>query len=190
MSTPPPNKTTNSGRIGLTVLGLVLIIAGGVFTKVLWVAYQRVVEVRDTWAPASTIINISEFEEVKDDMNATPVYEVKIKYSYTVDLQNYDSYRVTRADANKEAKITRTVKDKSVAEALVAKYPLGQPVRCYINPLDTKQAVLEFGHMGSLYSIWFPLLFVVGGLGMIINIWLPHASDKVKIPPSAEPKAE
>jgi hypothetical protein len=37
---------------------------------------------------------------------------------------------------------------------------------CYVNPSDPTIAILKHGTRAALYSIWFPLLFVVGGLGI------------------------
>jgi hypothetical protein len=36
-----------------------------------------------------------------------------------------------------------------------------------VNPALPAEAVLEHASRAALYSIWFPLLFVVGGLGML-----------------------
>jgi len=40
---------------------------------------------------------------------------------------------------------------------------------CFVNPTAPDEAVLKRGSRGALFSIWFPLLFVVGGLGVAIN---------------------
>jgi hypothetical protein len=179
----PTTASNRSGKAWIVVLGLVLIGAGAVGAWFLLTAYRRTKEVREQWQTTTTTIDRSEMEEVKDGLNAAPRFEVVIKYSYTVNLESIESYRVTRADGNMNGrpKLTRSLSDKSAAEALLAKYPLGQQTVCYVNPKDPKQAVLDSGNMGSIYSIWFPLLFVAGGLGMIINTVLPHHTDKVNL---------
>jgi hypothetical protein len=180
MATTPERNL--GGKLWLTVLGLILAGAGAVGTGFLWKAYSRSKE-EQKWQKMHTVIDRSEMEEVKDSLNAAPRFEVTIKYSYTVDLKSIESYRVKRADANiiGKPKVTRSIADKSVAEKLLADYPMSKSTFCYVNPEDPTQAVLEQAGFGSIYSIWFPLLFVAGGLGMVINIWLPHPSDKIKL---------
>jgi hypothetical protein len=46
-------------------------------------------------------------------------------------------------------------------------YPPGSAQTCFVNPALPAEAVLEHASRAALYSIWFPLLFVVGGLGML-----------------------
>ena len=46
-------------------------------------------------------------------------------------------------------------------------YPVGKETVCYVDPEDKSIAVLRKDTKAALYSIWFPCLFVIGGLGMI-----------------------
>ena len=61
--------------------------------------------------------------------------------------------------------------EKEKAELLSAKYSAGRETDCFVNPLQPDFAVLEHATKAGLYTIWFPLLFVAGGAGMIIAAW-------------------
>ena len=50
---------------------------------------------------------------------------------------------------------------------------------CYVNPVEFNSAYLKPDSLAPGYSIWFPALFVVGGLGMVISALRPgKASPK------------
>lgn len=55
------------------------------------------------------------------------------------------------------------------ALAKLEDYPVGLDTTCYVNPTNPEQTVLRHDTRAALYSIWFPLLFVFGGLGMAWN---------------------
>jgi len=61
-------------------------------------------------------------------------------------------------------------RDRVRAEELVKEYPEGSGQVCHGNPRDPDQAVLKRDSKAPLYSLWFPLLFVVGGAGMIAGV--------------------
>ena len=46
---------------------------------------------------------------------------------------------------------------------------IGAEVDCWVNPNDPSQALLKHGTLAPLYTVWFPGLFVIAGLGIIIN---------------------
>ena len=58
---------------------------------------------------------------------------------------------------------------KEAAQEKLEAYPEGKAVTCYVNPEDPAFAILEHSTRAALYSLWFPLLFVVGGAGMILS---------------------
>ena len=63
-----------------------------------------------------------------------------------------------------------TSKEENV-QALVARYPEGSAQECRVNPGDPEIAVLELESKAPGYSLWFPGIFVVGGIGMIVGAW-------------------
>jgi hypothetical protein len=58
---------------------------------------------------------------------------------------------------------------KEGTEERLEQYPVGKEVTAYVNPADPEFAILEHSSKAALYSIWFPCLFMVGGVGMIIS---------------------
>ena len=55
------------------------------------------------------------------------------------------------------------------AEKMAEKFPEGSRQTCFVNPSDPAFAVLKLDSKGPGYSLWFPLLIVVGGLGIIVG---------------------
>jgi hypothetical protein len=41
--------------------------------------------------------------------------------------------------------------------------------RCRVNPADPAVAVLRIDSRAPGYSLWFPALFVVGGVGIVVG---------------------
>ena len=81
-----------------------------------------------------------------------------VRYRYSVGAQSYVSERIRRVDGPKA--------DREDAEAIREQYTPGQTVTCYVRPDDPQFAILKHDTRAALYTIWFPLLFVVGGLRM------------------------
>jgi two-component system nitrate/nitrite sensor histidine kinase NarX len=55
-------------------------------------------------------------------------------------------------------------------QAVQQQFPPGTRQVCRVNPADPADSVLLPGTRAALYSIWFPLLFVAGGVGMLVGI--------------------
>ena len=47
------------------------------------------------------------------------------------------------------------------------RWPVGKQVEAFVNPKAPKEAVLDHETKAPGYSIWFPGLFLVGGLGIL-----------------------
>jgi hypothetical protein len=90
-------------------------------------------------------------------------YKAEVHYRYTYQGTPYTGTRIERV----EGPSNKMDKPKS----RVAAYPVGSVVTCYVNPQDPGFAILRHSTLAALYSIWFPLLFVVGGAGMIFSIF-------------------
>jgi hypothetical protein len=54
-------------------------------------------------------------------------------------------------------------------EDLMSDYPVGEKVTVYVNPADENFTMLKPDSKAAGYSIWFPMLFVVGGLGIALR---------------------
>lgn len=67
--------------------------------------------------------------------------------------------------------------DEQKIKRLQEGLPEGLETVCYVDPANPDKAVLKRDTKASLYSIWFPCLFIVGGLGMIINVFRSHRNS-------------
>lgn len=169
--TAPRHRTSLGARFLLTAVGLILAAAGGFATYGLWRAYHLACE-PDSWPQTACVIRASTVE-MRDVMNHPTQFVPVVTYSYLFDQVSYESTQIRRIPG-------QTFKHRKQAEEIVAKYPPGQATVCYVNPAEPKTAVLQRESHGSIYSIWFPLIFVVGGLGMVINIWWPEPRDEIE----------
>ncbi len=170
-SPPAPQRASIGARLFLSVIGLVLAAAGGFFTYQMWQSYQRAAETY-RWAEIPCLVASSKIEEERFSLDSPTTYVPVIKYTFIQEDVSIMSDKIKRVAGLK-------FKDKALAQELVGKYPAGQGAVCYVNPDDPKDVILVRDNKGALYSIWFPLLFVVGGLGMLINMWWPDPEETV-----------
>jgi hypothetical protein len=138
-------------------MGLFLAGAGLVFTWVLWTAWQRAEETRRWPAVPCRIISARVVSE-RPTPNSNPAHRAEIRYEYRFGDQTYIGQRIRRVDGVSQHE------DK--ARQQLEAYPTGLETVCHVNPDDPTMAVLRHDTRAALYSIWFPLLFVVGGLVM------------------------
>jgi hypothetical protein len=147
-------------RAFLVGLGLLLAFIGGAFCFWLGRSYFRVKAV-DAWPEVRCVILRSEVEEFLPVPNVAPRYRVKIDYYYEYNGRSWHSGRVRSRE--------RATALKGRAEEWQAKYPTGRETVCFVNPADPSFAILEKDSKAVIYTIWFPGLFVVGGLGMAVQ---------------------
>ena len=87
----------------------------------------------------------------------TKEYCHKLVYEYQVEGESYRGERVKRREnpyLKKESKILPSVE----------RFIVGSKMEAFVNPDDFTEAVLEHETKAPGYSIWFPGLFLVGGL--------------------------
>jgi hypothetical protein len=145
----------------LILLGLCIASLGGLFTFLMWKSYARAVEQR-SWPQVDALVLSSEMVEWKHDDFSPIQYRLEILYGYEWEgeAKTGDRYDFRgNASYNKRDKI----------EAMVEKFPAGSRPNVYVNPEDPDFTILKPDSKAAGYSIWFPLLFVVGGLGVAIR---------------------
>jgi len=157
------NDTGNRPRrwhpliLGLAV-GIPFIAMGILFCSYLWGAYVRAKETR-SWTPVSCLIEQSDIGWEKASEHSPIRYHVDLRYRYRFADQSRTSTKLKRLDV--------TSADKRKIEKLLRAYPAGSTLTCYVNPADADEAILKHAPLAPLYSIWFPSLFVLGGLGIV-----------------------
>jgi hypothetical protein len=178
-SPPSPQRASLGAKFLLSVFGLILAGAGGFFSYQMWNSYQRAA-VTYQWTETPCQIVESKIEEERVNLSSPVQYVPYISYSYLEDDTAVIGAGIKRVPGLK-------FKEKAMAEELVNQYPAGRGAKCYVNPADPKEVILVRETKAALYSIWFPLLFVIGGLGMVINVWWPEGrEDAVTTDPTAK----
>ncbi len=173
-------------RLVLSGLGLILAALGLFFTFLLWDSYQRGRETRQ-WKETPCEVITSQVKTDKPTPNSPPEYTAFVQYRYELDKAIFHGSKIRR-DSGPST-------DREKADGLCAKYKVGLKTVCYVNPMDPGNAVLEHTSLAAVYSIWFPLLFVAGGFGMIFSAWrrpraavTKHQPERIKCQTSGEAK--
>ncbi len=170
-------------RIILTFFALILIAAGVFFTRALWLAYSRADETRH-WKPLTAVILTSHVLEDKESLNDAPTFRPVVEYSYIYNGEGSAPENAQAYQAKSIRRVDGTMKDRKQAEELIRNYRQGGSATCYVNPDNPTQAILQHETKAPLYTLWFPMLFVIGGVGMILGAWLRGGV------PQTEPAAE
>lgn len=140
------------------IFGLSLAGAGGFFAWYLWQVHEKAAE-QNHWRETPCLILQSRVDEEVRAPQSAMIFRPAITYRYAAGGRELTSETIRRVHPES------TSREKM--EALVERYPAGSSARCFVDPEDPGRAVLIRDSKAALYSIWFPLLFVVGGLGVI-----------------------
>jgi hypothetical protein len=157
-----PQRSTGS-RVYLTLVGFALALVGGVFAALMWRSFQRA-RVVDSWPVVPCIILRSDVEERQIDPNSAVERRFAVLYGYEWQGAPLESQLLKLRGSMWSSK-------PAGADALLERYPEGSRQQCRVNPADPTIAVLEPESKAPGYSLWFPLLFVVGGLGVMGGAW-------------------
>lgn len=150
--------STTGAKLIKVMMGLFLAVAGSIFVGVLWHSYQRAEETRH-WTQADAVIISSVLITDRPTPHSPLSYLADVRYRYTVHGKTHEGTHIQRVEG------PSTSPDK--ANDRVKKYPAGKVIPCYVNPAQEDFAILEHSTRAALYSIWFPMLFMIGGIGMI-----------------------
>lgn len=138
-------------------------LAGALFTWLMWRSYVRAKDV-EQWPLVPCVILRAEIEERQIDPAGPVEKRFAVLFGYEWDGKAYESERFRLRGSPWTSKGEGN-------DSLLEKYPTGSRTQCRVNPLDPSVAVLERESKGPGYSLWFPLLFVVGGAGIIVGAW-------------------
>ncbi|MCB1234573.1 MAG: DUF3592 domain-containing protein [Verrucomicrobiae bacterium] len=139
-------------------LGLSLAAMGAFFVAYLW-EQDRAARVTHGWPETPCEILVSTVERAGVSQHGAPLFRFEVRYRYEWGGKSRLGDRVRRAKSIESA-------DRDRTGSWQRRYPVGSRAVCYVNPDDPAEAVLRRDTRAALYSIWFPALFVVGGLGI------------------------
>lgn len=150
-------------------MGLFLVGIGSLFVWYLWASYQKA-KAMDAWLETPAVMLRSEVIDWQSTPQSNQEYLAQVRYQYEIDGETYESDQLKVADgpSASQDKIARKIEP----------YPKGATVTAWVNPDDLDQAVLKRNTKAALYTIWFPLLFVIGGLGMVLSSVTPSSCWK------------
>lgn len=125
----------------------------GMFLRPLYGVWQS-----RNWQETPCVIESSRVESHRDDDGTT--YKVAVLYAYEFNGGPHKSSRYQFFDYSSSG---RAAKDR-----VVRQYPPGAERKCYVNPDDPTQAVLNRGVPPDIWFVCIPLVFVAVGLGGMI----------------------
>lgn len=128
---------------------------------ILWRGYSRAKETRD-WPKVPAVVMVSQVGERQLGREVPKEYTHELIYEYRVEGEFHRSERLKRRE-------NPYFKDKGKVEPYVEQFPVGAKVEAFVNPEDPKEAVLEHETKAPGYTIWFPGLFLVGGLVLFLK---------------------
>lgn len=140
-------------------LGLVLTAAGLATCWYLWLSYQKA-KTTDSWERVSCEIFAAGIDESGRSQHGMVKYEAQVSY-------RYEFAGETRV-SNSIRHLSVTSLSKEEIEKKAEAYPVGLQTVCLVNPDNPEEAVLKAETKAPLYTMWFPGIFVVGGLGIVI----------------------
>ena len=111
-----------------------------------------------TWQEAPCTI-VSSKVQSRRNSDGDNTYSIEIKYSYEVNGVKYTSDRYGFLDMSSSGKLSK--------QKVVSAYKSGSQKKCYVNPKDPHDAVLNKGMQKGMWFGLLPLLFVVIGLAGI-----------------------
>ncbi|SHJ38814.1 Protein of unknown function [Rubritalea squalenifaciens DSM 18772] len=149
-----------AGAIYLMCIGLFLVLIGGLFTWLMVRSFQHASDTRH-WSKAPCYVIRSEAVERSVDSLGIE-FQWAVAYTYEFEGKDYIGEKY-------KPRGQKWTGDKENVQALIDEYPLDTKQECYVNPQKPDEAILDHDSKAAGYSAWFPMLFVVGGLGMIFG---------------------
>ncbi|MCB1062937.1 MAG: DUF3592 domain-containing protein [Verrucomicrobiae bacterium] len=155
-----PSPSNWGGRLWMAGMGLSMAAAGAFFMWFLWKNFD-IATAMDTWVETPCTILASTIDDSQMDQHFETKYEFQTSYRYEFGGVSY------LGDQVKSKPIVAGIRKK--LEKWETRFPSGSKSTCLVNPESPAEAVLVPDTKASIYSVWFPGLFVVGGLGVAIS---------------------
>jgi hypothetical protein len=163
-------KTGHGGRWFLVVLGLTLAVIGGMFVWLLGRSFLRAREMR-AWPEVACVILTSDIEERIHDPQSPAEYRHNVSFGYEWQGEPRTGDHLTLRGSPWSS-------HRELARKRSAEFPPGMATTCHVDPANPNFAVLKTDSRAPGYSIWFPGLFVVGGLGIAIRALMAGKPSK------------
>ena len=154
------------GRWFLVAVGLATALLGALFVWLMARSYLRAKGMR-SWPEVPCVILSSAIGERQHDPQSPREYRVELLYGY-------EWQRAARTGDRLTLRGNPWTSKPDVVAKRAAEYPPGLRTTCRVHPDDPGFAVLKPDSLAPGYSIWFPSLFVIGGLVMAVRAIMPR----------------
>ncbi len=166
---PPPNsrpgyhpqEASAGGRWFLVALGLSVALLGALFIWLMGRSYLRA-RAMHAWPEVQCVILSSTTDERRHDPNSPAEFRQLVSFGYEWQGEARTGDQISLRGSPWTSK-PNVVADREL------EYPVGKITTCRVNPADPDIAYLKPESLAPGYSIWFPALFVVGGLGIALS---------------------
>ena len=148
-----------AARLWTVALGLMLAAAGAATCWFLWAAYQKACET-DHWVRTPCEVTGTHVDDSKFTQHGMVKFTLLVSYRYEFDGETRVSDKIKRLPVTSSS--TKKI------DKLIRKYPTGMQTTCLVNPDDPDDAILKPNTKAPLYTMWFPGIFVLGGIGIVI----------------------
>lgn len=158
------SKKSRAGSVYLFCMGLFLLGIGGLFCWLMLRSYDNASATRD-WVETPCLIIRSEVE-TRSQRDISAEHRWQVSYKYQFNEAHFISELYKPIDQQRGQ---RWGKSSEKAERLVEDYPKGTRSTCYVNPAKPSTAVLAHDTKAAGYTLWFPALFAIGGIGIMVG---------------------
>ncbi len=162
------SQSKPGGRAGkwfLSLIAVSIMAMGILFGWLLLRSYQNAAATRD-WSQQQAVILRSAVEQRQ--FKGSPIeYRLKLLYGYDFQGMSYTSEKLSPRG-------TKWSKNEEVVTELAAKYPADSSHTAWVNPESPADAILEHDTKAAGYTLWFPILFIVAGGGMLWGVFRPR----------------
>jgi hypothetical protein len=142
-------------------MGLSTALIGAVFVWLMARSYLRAREMR-TWPEVQCVILSNEIQERVHDPQSPREFRVDVQFGY-------EWHGTPRTGDHLTLRGNPWTSKRELAGNRAAEYPPGTATTCRVDPNNPDFAVLKPDSLAPGYSIWFPTLFVIGGLGIAVR---------------------
>lgn len=161
----------NFGTLIPLIIAILSFGLGCIFLVLSW-KRKRKEAITNRWLPAQGIVLSSEVKEYRSSgtQGATQItYAPLVRYQYTCNGHTYPGIRIALSAGNHS---------RLKAEQIAARYPVGQTITAYYDPLHPEEAVLEkdYSHTHTLKMAGLILLAI--GIGSFCITTMVFWSEK------------
>lgn len=159
--TQTPASGGRGGRWFFAGMGIFLALLGSLFVWLLGRSFLRAWNMR-SWPEVRCVVLASDVEERRHDEFSPMEFRQNLTYGY--------EYRgEARTGSHLTLRNNPWSSNRGLVEARAAEMPIGQETTCRVDPASPDFSVLTPDSLAPGYTIWFPGLFVVGGIGICVR---------------------